>query len=322
MATSATSATENAPFRGAVFTQYGDPPDWDIVNNKLRFMAYGLEHCPTTGREHYQGFAYAKTSMRWSAWKKVFPTGHFEKMMGSFASNETYCSKESNLIKFGEMPAQGERKDLMGLKRKLDEIPIENTDYRVMDVSTEDAYFNVVAKHSRFAKEYLRHRRDKAVNANRDMPRVWILYGFAGAGKTRWLDRKFGLNGYKRAPDNTGQWFDGCDRDVILFDDVEVNQVPPFSLWKRLCDRYPFSVPVKGGFITWKPKDIVFTSNYTINEWWKELDQENQAARDRRIYKTIYLDGTDAVQTHEVEQQSEDIQEETPSVSEEELYEA
>ena len=288
MATSQTSQTKNATVQKIVFTEYGDPPDWDVVNHKLRFLAFGLEHCPTTGREHYQGFAYAKTAMRWSAWKKIFPKAHMEQMMGSFAQNETYCSKESNLIKFGELPAQGERKDLMSLKRKLDEIPTENSDYRVMDVSTEDAYFNVVAKHSRFAKEYLRHRREKEVNANRDMPRVWILYGFAGAGKTRWLDRKFGLNGYKRAPDNTGQWFDGCDRDVVLFDDVEVNQVPPFSLWKRLCDRYPFAVPVKGGFITWKPKDIVFTSNYSINEWWKELDQENQAARDRRIYKIIY----------------------------------
>ena len=68
------------------------------------------------------------------------------------------------------------------------------------------------------------------------------------------INRKFGLNGYKRAPDNTGQWFDGCDRDVILFDDVEANAIPPFSKWKQLCDRYPHSVPVKGGFILWKPK--------------------------------------------------------------------
>ena len=99
-----------------------------------------------------------------------------------------------------------------------------------------------------------------------------------------WLDRKFGLDGYVRAPDNTGQWFDGCDRDVILFDDVEVGQVPPFSLFKRLCDRYPITVAVKGGFITWKPKIIVFTSNYSINEWWQDLNAENIQARDRRIY--------------------------------------
>lgn len=287
MPTSETSETKRT-WRKVVFTEHKEVPEWDNVEHKLRFMAYAEETCPTTQKKHFQGFAYAKAPMRLQAWKKLFPTAHLEEMRGSFSDNETYCSKEGQLIKHGEAPMQGERKDLIGLKRKLDE------EVKPLDLAMDDAYFGVVAKHHRFAETYIRHVREKRVNEQRDMPRVYILYGASGSGKTSWLDRKFGLSGYKRAPDNTGQWFDGCDRDVILFDDVEVEQVPPFSLWKRLCDRYPITLPVKGGFITWKPKVIVFTSNYSINEWWKELNVENQTARDRRIYKVKYITGTDA----------------------------
>ncbi|ALY05856.1 replication-associated protein [Ctenophore-associated circular virus 1] len=310
MATSETSETSGGPppsgtFRAICFTEFGDPPDWDVVQHKLRFMAYGLETCPTTQREHYQGFAYAHKPMRWKAWKKLFPRAHFEKMAGSFQDNVVYCSKQSSLIKFGEEPKQGERKDLIDLKRKLEEYaPRRGT--TTYDVAEDEAYFGVVARHNTFASGYLRHKRAKILNGDRTMPKVYVRIGPPGTGKTRWLDRKFGVGGYVIAPDNTGKWFDGCDHDVILFDDVEIDQVPPLSLWKRLCDRYPFEVPVKGGFITWKPRVIVFTSNHAVHEWWKDITPDNQQAIARRIYKTVYVDGTDGDETQEEFQSDED----------------
>jgi hypothetical protein len=118
------------------------------------------------------------------------------------------------------------------------------------------------------------------------MPTVHVRIGPPGTGKTKWLDDTFGRDGYAYAPDNTGRWFDGCDCDVILFDDVEAGSVPPFSKWKQLCDRYPHSVPVIGGFILWKPKTVVFTSNQTPDKWWPGLFDSDPLARqafDRRV---------------------------------------
>ena len=74
------------------------------------------------------------------------------------------------------------------------------------------------------------------------------------------MDDNYGTRGWYRAPDNTGKWFDHCDRDVILFDDVKANEVPPIAQVLGLTDRYLVQVPIKGGFITWKPRVIVFTS--------------------------------------------------------------
>ena len=96
----ATKATEK-PFRGVSFTSFSTVPDWDTVKGHLRYLAYAKEICPTTQREHYQGFAYAFKSQRFSAFLKLFPKAHIEKMQGNFRENECYCSKEGTLTEFG-----------------------------------------------------------------------------------------------------------------------------------------------------------------------------------------------------------------------------
>ena len=73
--------------------------------------------------------------------------------------------------------------------------------------------------------------------------------------------------------------------DVILFDDVEIHVIPPTSLFKRLTDRYPIQVPIKGGFITWKPRVIVFTSNSHPKQWWTNLSDFDLGSIERRITK-------------------------------------
>lgn len=281
--TSQTSQTKTATFQSAVLTEHKEMPSFSDVQHKIRFLAYGEEVCPTTGKEHYQAFAYAYTPMRLTGWKKLFPTAHIEPMRGSFKENEAYCSKEGKYRTFGEEPFQGFRRDLLSLKRKLDE------GCRPMDVAQDDEYFGVVAKHSRFAESYFQHKRTKYLSTNRDKPNVHLRIGPAGTGKTRWLDDTFGAGNWVAAPDNTGQWFDGCDCDVVLFDDVEAGQVPSLSQFKRLTDRYPIKVPVKGGFITWKPKTIVFTSNFEWNDWWPRLTDHDIQAIERRITKVEHV---------------------------------
>lgn len=87
----------------------------------MRFLAYGAETCPNTGKKHHQAYAYFYN--RRSASKKVlcqigamFGDIHCNvlPMYGSILQNETYCSKDTKglLTKFGDEPAQGMRGDL------------------------------------------------------------------------------------------------------------------------------------------------------------------------------------------------------------------
>lgn len=254
-----------------------------ISTNQLKFMGMGSEVCPDTGTLHYQCYACFPNAIRLKTVIYLFPGCHAEIMRGTLPQNEAYCSKESELIKYGTEPVQGARNDLLEVKRKFDDGEV----YK--DIVIENENFHTVAKYSRFFKEYGTIVREKRLRTDREMPKVYIRVGQAGTGKTKWLDEQFGIDEWRDIP-NSGQWFDTCDeRDTCVFDDVERNQIPPFALWKRLCDRYPVQVPVKGGFVLWKPKNIVFTSNCHPRTWWDKLDALNWEAFCRRVYKLTLL---------------------------------
>ena len=90
-------------FRSITFTDFSDTaPDYWALKGDLRYLAYGKETCPTTNKQHWQGFAYSFKVQRFSAWKKLFPGAHIEQMKGNFRDNEAYCSKESKYECFGE----------------------------------------------------------------------------------------------------------------------------------------------------------------------------------------------------------------------------
>jgi len=264
-------------YRRACITDWSWPVE-PVFSAKLAYLAYAHEVAPTTGRDHWQGFAYAKTQMPLAGWKKLFPGAHIEQMRSDFAKNEKYCSKEGQLIEHGKRPRQGERTDLTEMKVQID------AGKRPLEIADEvDGMFGVVARHHKFAETYFQYKRAKTLAHDRTAPEVYVRIGPPGTGKTKWMDDTYGIGNWVTAPDNNGQWFDNCDHDVILFDDVEAGAIPTTSQFKRLTDRYPIQVPVKGGFITWKPKVIVFTSNSHPKQWWPNLSEFNLAAIERRI---------------------------------------
>jgi len=278
MPTSEHGTSEHGPskYRRACITQHAEAePEF---NAKLAYLAYAQETCPETGKLHWQGFAYAKVQMPLAGWKKLFPGAHIERMHSDFSKNEKYCSKEGQLIEHGVRPRQGERTDLNELKVQLD------AGRKPLEIADEvEGMFGVVAKHHKFAETYYQYKRQKTKAHDRTAPEVYVRIGPPGTGKTKWMDDTYGIGNWVTAPDNNGHWFDNCDHDVILFDDVEAHAIPTTSQFKRLTDRYPIQVPVKGGFITWKPRVIVFTSNSHPNEWWPNLSEFNLAAIERRI---------------------------------------
>lgn len=259
-------------------------PTWESIKAKIRYFAYGLEHSEE-GKPHHQAFAQAWKPMRLSQWRKLFPNIRMEPMLGVFRENTSYCSKESSLTEFGEKPNDnGAKTGIIRFKRKIDE------GISVLEIAEEEENFPTYLQYRNGLHEYAKYKRAKSVATNRDVPDVYVRIGPPGTGKTRWMDEQFGPGNWVSAPDNTGRWFDNCDRDVILFDDVQIGEVPPLGLFKRLTDRYPIQVPVKGGFITWKPKTIVFTSNTPPTEWWPNLSNFDKGAIERRLTSVVIVE--------------------------------
>jgi hypothetical protein len=229
--------------------------------------------------------------MRFGAWVELL--NHIEEnsyidlqeMKGTFKSNEVYCSKEGELKEFGERPTQGKRTDLIEVKKLID------SGKRPMEIADEHPeHFATIIKYERGVDKYDKYKRQKKLQNDRTIPEVYIRYGDPGTGKTRWLDDTYGLDGWRVAPCNRGEWFDGCsERDVVCFDDVKINEIPPIGKTLKLTHEYPMQVPVKGGFDTWKPRVVVFTSNDHPSEWWKNVAPKSYRAFMRRVTKIEHL---------------------------------
>lgn len=295
MATSATSETEvkkNATSRNFALTWNNYPEDHVEVlqarynnDDRIRYIIAGREIAPSTGTPHLQ-----MTVCMWEGTKTVTITKMFPGCHNSgpcfkpLRNNTNYCSKDNDFFEIGDRPAQGRRTDLISCKRRLD------AGVKHMDLAQDDEFYPHVAKYHSFFSKYEQYIRGQQLKTNRDVPLVYVRVGPAGTGKSRWLDNTFGLTGYVTAPDNTGKWFDGCDdSDVVLFDDVETGEIPPIGLFKKLTDRRPLKVAVKGGFIWWKPRVIVFTSNQHWHFWWDGISDANKKAIERRITEVIIV---------------------------------
>ena len=292
MTTSETSETKNLTVRSAVITWWAvsTPPIFDEICDKIKYIAWGKEIAPTTGREHLQMFAYAHKPMRYTQWEKIFKpymTVHwnFEQMRGSFQSNQKYCSKEGKLEEYGERPFQGMRRDLLSLKRKLDE------GIKPLDLAEDDEYFGVVAKHHRFAETYSDHRKGKVLKMCREAPNVYLLKGEPGSGKTSWCDNKFGVGNWVKLPSPTNNtwWFtrECCTSDTIVIDDVGPTKVPEIETLLEWLDRYAFQAPIKGGNQWCKPKNWVLTTNVEPATWWEKAKGIHIDALERRISERI-----------------------------------
>lgn len=108
---------------------------------------------------------------------------------------------------------------------------------------------------------------------------VLVYWGLTGTGKTK--------TAYEKDPclysHAGGMWFDGYSgEDTVLFDEFTGSSFPlPYLL--KLLDRYPMQVQVKGGFVNWKPRTIIITSNFAPDSWYSGASQEHRDALKRRI---------------------------------------
>lgn len=121
-------------------------------------------------------------------------------------------------------------------------------------------------------------------STHRDV-KVYVIYGESGSGKTRWA--------YENYPDlfskPDGAWWDGYSgQKTILLDDFYGTDIPYNTILKVL-DRYPLSLPVKGGFVPAMYDTVIITSNKNPESWY----YESSRALCRRIYKIAKHDDKD-----------------------------
>lgn len=223
----------------------------------VTYLIYGKEKCPTTGTPHLQGYLYYKNKRRFKSVKKELPDGcHIESAQGNPQQNHDYCIKEGDFTEYGVLPKAGKRVDLDdfgSMVRESDNAPTE-TDLLINHAA-------IVARYPLFVDRVINHFHAPVQLETTD--NLW-LYGVSGGGKS-YHARTLGEYYSK---DVTNQWFCGYNNEPnIIIEEVQpCHGVALAHLLKKLADVYVVQVQVKNGSKKIRPKRIIITSNYSIEQ--------------------------------------------------------
>lgn len=241
-----------------------------------RYVIIGRE-VGAQGTPHLQGYLELSKKKTLGGVKKLQPCfgrAHWEPARGTVSQNIAYCSKDGQSYSRGEPSVgQGMRSDLGALVEDL------KNGRDLKDVALENPEL------------YCRYRgglRDLANWANlsvRKPPRVIYIWGPPGTGKSRYA---FSCNEESTWSYPGNGWFDGYKgQAVAIFDDFDDDQSTnggiSIGMFLKLLDRYPVDVPVKGGFVQWRPTKIILTSNRDFESLYRSAHWSQYEAIKRRI---------------------------------------
>lgn len=271
--TEAVTKKPPANFRNACITWFTDERPLELWDKRLKFVAYGVETCPTTQRVHLQMFAVCVSAQRLSGWKKIFPGAHIEQMMGNFGENEDYCSKESKLTCLGVKPnPNGLRIDVDTFCQRL-KAGEKLKDVAIDMHATFVQYNNGLTRLSAFLGAPYQHS---------DVRGVWV-YGVPGSGKTHYARNRFSDIYIK----SQNKWFDGYNGEkTILLDDYDCFRALGHYL-KIWADKWACNGEIKGGTVCLQHEHFVVTSNYSINDMFGGDDALVKAVS--RRFTSIYF---------------------------------
>lgn len=158
--------------------------DWsDIELNRIlaadplvRYVIVGEEKCPTTGRQHLQGYVQMNDKCSFKKIKDCWNLErlHLEICRGSAEQNVTYCSKEGNVHSAGEMKTPGAR----GSFRIAHAMVLAGHTMREIMAEAGESY--QVARGAELAMKYCEP-------AQARKPKVTWIWGPQGSGKGKML---------------------------------------------------------------------------------------------------------------------------------------
>jgi len=243
---------------------------FSTLKDLTNYQIWGHEGLAEGKTEHFQGFVKFIKPIRLSGLKKLSSRMHWERTVYDDIHNIKYCSKEdAKPLESGTRPVfkdNGERE-----KVRWDEVWESATRNNVMAIPAQirlNSYQNI----RNVAKDFMSKPTDLTSVCGE-----W-LYGLSGQGKSH-TARAENPSAYFK---NATIWWDGYQGEpAVIIDDVDKYHVKLGYHLKLWADRYSFVAETKGSAIHIRPKKIVVTSQYTIEEIWD--DEETRVALNRRF---------------------------------------
>jgi len=243
--------TINNPKRG--FDDLNSVKNWD-------YMVAGKE-VGKNNTPHLQCFVAYHVRTRFSTVKVQLPTAHIERMMGTPEQASVYCKKDGDYMEFGTMPDYFGGKTGGDAKHERYNSAIDlakKGDFEKMEDLHPDMYWNNYHTMKRIAMD-----NPQPVKIINIFEHEWI-WGKTGVGKS-YTARKENPIYYTKSHN---KWWCGYKKeDVVLYDDLDRSEAPWVGAFlKNWSDHYPFHGETKGDGMLIRPKKIVVTCNYSIEE--------------------------------------------------------
>lgn len=290
-----------APPRARLYCFTFHAYDWTIIELikgiKHTWLVFQTEKGKTRGTPHLQGVIHFKNPISLRAAKALFPVDskgrksvHLEVAIKSPMVNLNYCTKvetrlEDNYYRFegGQMPAQGQRSDLLAIFEFIRQAPL-TPELQLWE---------------QFPIPMLRYRRafqrfqQCLVTAQSSMPIVTVVYGPTGTGKSHFCQEQAmvlfpEILPYYLPPSTPGgtPWADGyTGQPVVIINDF--SGVMPFRTFLQILDKYPVLMQTKGGFTQWSPSHIFISANLHPSKWYPKDDPAYMFGPLRRRLETL-----------------------------------
>jgi len=254
----------------------------------LRYICFGLETCPDTGKPHMQGYCELHRPMRRASVQKILgrlgcdPKCHVEAAREVRACNQNYCRKDGDFFEAGswESGGQGARTDL---HPAIDLAKTAPTAWSIIE--------QYPAEYCKYSRGLDRIRVLAAKRAAREYRpiEVHVLWGDPGTRKTDMTGLNTDHDVFPVACGDTFP-FDNYDGEgTIVFDDFYGQlRCADMLSW---CNGQYGSVNIKGGSAYRAWKKVYITSNTAPDTWYPNVPQKVRAAFLSRLTTVTHVVG-------------------------------
>lgn len=197
---------------------------------------------------------------------------HIEKAKGNDIQNQEYCSKGDNIWTHGQPTSQGNRSDL---EKVVSLIEGGERNIKAVALQCPTAFI----KYAKGIREYIRTCFEPPIRTWKTV--VHYYWGPPGSGKSRRALEEATENGGGIYYKPRGEWWDGYNGQANVIIDDFYGWIKYDDMLK-ICDRYPYQVPIKFGYENFLSKYIYITSNVDVDKVYRFLGYDSTAMR-RRI---------------------------------------